>query len=56
MGKKNRFENQPKQLQCEILLNAKDMHLFYTRPLKERDQILNRISAHNSKAEIQELT
>lgn len=46
----------PRALQDEILENSRDMRRFYTLTTDERDNVLGRISMHNSMKELEQAT
>ena len=46
------FDTLPAQMKKHIIDNSKDMNVFYTLPLEQRQQVLDRIASLNTEAEI----
>lgn len=52
MYKPNQTKDLPETLMAEIELNSQQMNRFYTLPVHERDDLLERICRHNSPQEL----
>ena len=44
----------PKSIRDEVNHNSRDMHLFYSKSQKARDDILERIYQHRTKEKLEE--